>query len=41
MTWRHRRQHDGVLLRGSERELPLIPRRVCDDKMFARTCRSE
>jgi DNA-binding transcriptional LysR family regulator len=30
------RQHDGVLLRGSERELPLIPRSVCDDKMFAR-----
>jgi DNA-binding transcriptional LysR family regulator len=30
------RGHDGVLLPGSPRELPLIPRTICDDKLFAR-----
>jgi DNA-binding transcriptional LysR family regulator len=30
------RKHDGVLIGGGLRELPLIPRTVCDDKLFAR-----
>lgn len=28
--------HDGVILRGGDRELPLAPRTICDDKFFAR-----